>query len=207
MNRQIRHKIVTLDLPPGNVIDEGQLQSELALGRTPIREALQRLSHERLVQIDPRRGMFVTDIGFSDLQRLVEVRLVLEAEAARLAAERGTAVHWQQMETALNLLDDAQDSSPERLIMVDEACPHIMYEATNNPFLQDTLTVLYAQRLRLWHYALAQVPDMHSPIAEHLPILHALRSGQANEASNLLRQHVLNFQEEITAVVLGQKKL
>jgi DNA-binding GntR family transcriptional regulator len=98
---RIKKKIVSLELSPGSVIDEAVLQAELDLGRTPIREALQRLSLEKLVVIVPRRGMFVADIGVMDLQRLFEVRVVLECMAARLAAQRGTEQHWQRMEAVL----------------------------------------------------------------------------------------------------------
>src|SRR5918912_44606 len=59
-----------------------------AIGRTPTREALRRLAQEKLVEVYPRRGMFVTGVDVRELARLSEVRLVLEPEAARLAAER-----------------------------------------------------------------------------------------------------------------------
>ena len=63
----IRQKIVSLELPPGEVIDENGLRHEMELGRTPIREALQRLALEKLVTIVPRRGMFVTEVSINDL--------------------------------------------------------------------------------------------------------------------------------------------
>ena len=62
----------------------------LKIGRTPIREALQRLAHENLVHSVPHRGTFVTDVKITDLARITEVRVVLEGHAARLAAERCT---------------------------------------------------------------------------------------------------------------------
>src|SRR5437773_9918370 len=86
----IRDKIVSLALAPGAVINERELVEELGIGRTPTREALRRLAQEKLVDVYPRRGMFVTGIDVRELARLSEVRLVLEPEAARLAAERAT---------------------------------------------------------------------------------------------------------------------
>src|SRR2546427_8189935 len=87
----IRDRILTLDLPPGSLVHEARLREELAIGRTPIREALQRLAHEKLVRSVPHRGTFVTDVNITDLARITEVRMVLEGHAARLAAERCTA--------------------------------------------------------------------------------------------------------------------
>jgi DNA-binding GntR family transcriptional regulator len=86
----IRSLIVSLELAPGDPIREPELTAKLGIGRTPVREALRRLALERLVEVYPRRGMFVTTVDVRDLARLCEVRAVLEPEAARLAAERAT---------------------------------------------------------------------------------------------------------------------
>ena len=94
---EIRLLIVSLELAPGAVIDERELIERLEIGRTPIREALRRLAHERLVEVYPRRGMFVTGVDVRELARLSEVREVLEPEAARLAAERATDAEREQL--------------------------------------------------------------------------------------------------------------
>jgi DNA-binding GntR family transcriptional regulator len=201
---RIKQKIVSLALPPGSVIDEAALQDELGFGRTPVREALQRLALEKLVSIVARRGIFVTDIGITDLQRLFEVRLEGESLAARLAAGRGTAAHWQQMAAALAQLPQAgQASYNEALIAIDQACHEIVYEAADNEFLRDTLITLYALSLRLWYFALGRIGDMHSAVLEHKNILEALQAGDSVQAARLTRQHIQAFQEEIQAVMLG----
>ena len=201
---QIKQKIVSLALPPGSVIDEAALKAELGLGRTPIREALQRLALEKLVTIVPRRGMFVADIGMMDLQRLFEVRVMLESMAARLAARRGAPEHWQRMEAALsNLSTPPENIDNQALIAVDQTCHEIIYQAVDNEFLQDTLVTMYALSLRLWYFALAKIGDMRSAILEHVAILEALKSGDEDQAAYLLEQHIKHFQEEIQAAMLG----
>lgn len=199
----IRHKIITLELAPGAVIDEVILRTELGLGRTPIREALQRLALEKLVTIIPRRGMFVTEIGIMDLQRLSEMRLVLEKTAARLAAQRGTQAHWERMEQLLLHFSDKASQTNEELIYVDEQCHHIIYEATDNEFLRDTLMMLFALSLRLWHFSLSQIGDMTPAVKEHWLIMQALKEKDADRAVELMTQHIQKFQEEIQAVMLG----
>ena len=202
---QIKYKIVSLELRPGHVIDESNLIAELQLGRTPIREALKRLALEKLVTIAPRRGMFVTEIGITDLQRLFEMRLVLECQAAHLAAVRGTTTHWQEMEAVLNKVpDEERPYNNEELIAIDEACHQILYQAADNIFLNDTLKMLYALSLRLWYYALTQVGDMETTVLEHRHILDALREGNGDQAAQLLGQHIQTFQEEIQAAMLGK---
>ena len=197
----IRYKIVSLQLPPGDVIDEGGLRDELGFGRTPIREALQRLALEKLVMIVPRRGMFVTDIGIMDLQRLFEVRVELESLAARLAAQRGTEAQWAAMDSLVDQFEGETD--PAVWIEIDEACHRLIYEAADNKFLYDSLTMMYALSLRLWHYSLSGMGHMETAVVEHRDILNALREGDEDGVYALMTQHIHHFQEEIQAVMLG----
>src|SRR5947209_19988414 len=88
---RILERSVSLEMPPGSVVNEARLRDELQTGRQPIREALQRLARENLVRSIPHRGTFVTDVNITDLARITEVRVVLEAHAARLAAEKLSA--------------------------------------------------------------------------------------------------------------------
>src|SRR5260370_27413302 len=85
---RIRERIVSLDMPPGSVVNESRLRQELTIGRTPIRETLQRLARENLVLSVPHRGTFVTDVNITDLARITEVRVVLEIHTSSLSAER-----------------------------------------------------------------------------------------------------------------------
>ena len=96
---QIKRRIVTLEMPPGSVIDESTLKEELGLWRTPIREALQRLAREDLVTILPRYGIFVDDIKVTDLRQIFEARVPLEIACVRLAAERASLQMVAAMET------------------------------------------------------------------------------------------------------------
>ena len=207
---KIRYRIVTLDLVPGAVIDEAQLQAELDLGRTPIREALKRLELEGLVSIVSRRGIFVTPINLTDLQRLYEVRLNLECLATELAAQRGTAVHWQEMADELNQVNDPEDITPELLIAVDEACHRIIYDAADNQFLEQTLKALFPLSLRMWYVALAKLGDkkdsliQYVHIVEHREIMVALEAGQGQEASDLMRRHIEAYQHYIENIILGK---
>ena len=196
----IKHKIVSLELAPGIIIDEPALREEFGLGRTPIREALQRLSREQLVNIMPRRGMFVTEINLPDLNRLFEIRVPLEALAAQLAAQRGTDQQWNDMEALLSGSRDQQSNAS--LIATDLQCHEIIYQAANNPILHETLSMLYALSLRLWHYALADVRDMEAAIVEHQAILVALRSGDEAAATQLMETHIRGFQHEIQEAIL-----
>ncbi len=187
------------------MINETALQDELQLGRTPIREALKQLSLEKLVTIVPRRGMFVTDIKITDLQRLFEVRIVLEGLAVQLAIQHGTAAQWQEMQQVLDDLPTEGVTTVNKnahLITLDEKCHQLIYEATRNEFLQDTLTTMYALSLRLWYFFLSKIGDMEGAVMEHQHILDALQSGDSEKAVRLMEKHIRTFQNEIQAVMV-----
>src|SRR5690349_12681721 len=86
----LKERIVSLALAPGSTIREADLQEQLGVGRTPLRDALQRLAHDGLLRIYPRRAIVVPKLGLAEVRELFEVRMALEPAAAALAAERLT---------------------------------------------------------------------------------------------------------------------
>lgn len=197
----IKEKIVTLELPPFSVINEQALMEELELGRTPIREALLRLAAEGLVDIVPRRGMFVANIKITDLQKIFEVRMLLEGFCARLAAQRITEEQIAQMEAILQHLGQVQNGDVEALMAIDERFHALLYQAADNEFLAETLERLYAPSLRLWHLALDRLNDVRGAIEQHRGVAEALKAGDGARAEALIQQHVTQFQQEIKAAL------
>lgn len=199
----LRQRIVRLDFAPGDVLREDELRSSLGLGRTPIREALQRLAREHFVTVIPRRGMFVSGIDVSELSTLFETRAMLEPYAARLAAVRGTDAHWDEMEATLALTDDPTLDDVAQLAL-DRRCHEIIWAASSNRFLLDTLDMLYAQSDRLWHLYLSDVADMQHAVDEHKAILRALRSGDDDLVADLVETHIRSFDTQIRAAVTAR---
>jgi len=198
--QQLRRMIVKLDYAPGDVLREDAIQTQVGIGRTPVREALQRLAREHFITVIPRRGMFVSGIDVSELSILFETRTVLEPYVARLAAARGNDDHWDSMAENLTSADQA-DSDPAHLMEIDRRCHEIMWEAADNRFLLDTLDMLYAQSDRLWNLYLADVSDMSEAVAEHHLVLDALRSADGDRAAALMEAHVRAFDSQIRAAV------
>src|SRR2546425_2318849 len=135
----IRDRILSLALPPGSLVHEAQLREELSIGRTPIREALQRLAHEKLVRSVPNRGTFITDVNITDLARITEVRVVLEGHAARLAADRGTAADRAALGVLLERLDVVERTNQRELMQLDQEIHRQIYRSARNSFLENTL--------------------------------------------------------------------
>jgi DNA-binding GntR family transcriptional regulator len=197
----IRHRIITLELPPQSPIDEGELMSELGLGRTPIREALQRLAAENLVSIIPRRGMFVADISLIDLQKVFELRMVLEGFCARLATERATEDQLAKMDALVAELDSLTENDSRRLMSIDERFHELLYQSADNEFLESSLRRLHALSFRIWHLVLERLGSVRGAMEQHVDITEAIRARDAVRAERLLRQHVSEFQREIKSAL------
>jgi DNA-binding GntR family transcriptional regulator len=197
----IRHKIITLELPPLSAIDEQALMEDLQLGRTPIREALQRLAAEDLVLLAPRRGMFVADISITDLQKIFEARMVLEAFCAQLAAQRATSEQLAEMARVMQEMDHVPDGDNRALMAIDERFHELLYEAADNDFVADTLKRLHALSFRLWHLVLDRLGDVRGAMEQHRAITEALSARDEARAAELIQRHVSDFQREIKAVL------
>jgi len=195
---EIRGLIVSLELAPGALIDERDLIERLGIGRTPVREALRRLAHERLVDVYPRRGMFVTGVDVRQLARLSEVRAVLEPEAARLAAERATDDDRARLDTLLAELD----AGGSELMQLDERIHRAVYRAARNDLLEATLEQYYALALRIWMLALERTQDLEEAVEAHRDLLEAIRDGDGERAAQTMRDHVENFEQAMHRVLL-----
>lgn len=197
----IRGLIVSLELAPGAVIEERELMEELGIGRTPVREALRRLAQERLVEVYPRRGMFVTGVDVRELARLSEVRLVLEPEAARLAAERATDADRAAIEELLDELA-AGGRDDRELMDLDERIHGAVYRAAHNDLLETTLGQYYVLALRIWSMALDRQHELEEAVDEHRVLLEAIRDGDGPRAAETMRAHVQDFEQAMHRVLL-----
>jgi DNA-binding GntR family transcriptional regulator len=194
----IRGLIVSLQLAPGAVIEEPALMERLGLGRTPVREALRRLAQEQLVEVFPRRGMFVTNVDVRDLARISEVREALEPEAARLAAERAT----EDERDALTELGDSIKPGID-LMGLDERIHRALYAASHNHLLEKTLGEYYVLALRIWMIALERDEALEDAVKAHRGLIHAVVAGNAERAADLMRSHVRDFEAAMRRVLVS----
>lgn len=194
----IRDLIVSLELPPGALIDERQLVESLDIGRTPVREALRRLSQEQLVEVFPRRGMFVTGVDVRDLARISEVRAALEPEAARLAAERATEEERDELASLGDQIKRGAD-----LMSLDERIHRAIYAAAHNHLLEKTLGEYYVLALRIWMIALDRAEDLEDAVEAHRALIHEIVVANAGGAAKLMQAHVENFEQAMHKVLVS----
>ena len=199
---RLLERIVSLEMPPGSVVNEARLREDLGIGRTPIREALQRLARENLVRSVPHHGTFVTDVNITDLARITEVRVVLESHAARLAAEKHTSADGAAARELLDLLRGEGISDQRELMQLDQKIHRLIYRAAHNPFLESTLERYFNLSLRLWYLVLDHQVGLRRAVDEHIDLLQAMLGGDGELAETIMRKHVIGFEREIRKVLV-----
>ena len=197
---ELRDRIVTLRLAPGSVIREDELMRELAIGRTPLREAVKRLALENLVSVQPRRGTFVSEVESADIVNITEVRAELEGYAAELAAQRMEGVSRIAAEALLREVEElSRPDDPDWLMRFDERIHRFTWEASGNPYLTETLERYFTHSLRIWYLVLDRLPGLGHAVHDQAHLLEALLRQDGARARAIMREHVLDFQREILA--------
>ncbi|MFJ5695417.1 GntR family transcriptional regulator [Arthrobacter sp. NPDC093125] len=201
--RQLRDKLIMLDIRPGEPINDGQLAAELGFSRTPVREAIKRLEVDHLVVSYPRRGTFATTVDFTELADVSEIRELLEPLAARRAATRASAAMRKEL---LGVADAIAGLAPHptesrELMRYDVTVHRLIYRAAANPHLEDTLIRYDNLATRIWCVVLDKVPSVSGHITEHVDLLKAVAEGDADKAGELALHHVTSFEETIRKVL------
>jgi DNA-binding GntR family transcriptional regulator len=201
--RQLRDKLIMLEIRPGEPINDGQLAAELGFGRTPVREAIKRLETDHLVVSYPRRGTFVTSVDFTELADISEIRELLEPLAARRAAKRAsTAMRQELLEVANKIAHlDSGPAESRDLMRYDLTVHRLIYRAAANPHLEDTLIRYDNLATRIWCLVLDKVPSVSGHITEHVDLLEAIAAGDAERAGQLALEHVSSFEQAVRGVL------
>jgi DNA-binding GntR family transcriptional regulator len=199
---QLREEIIAVRLPPGTLLREDELMQRLDVGRTPIREALQRLRTDGFVTVIPRRGTLVTEISITDLAAIYEVRKQLESWASRLAAERAGAEDHAE---ARALRDELAALRPgddyPTLLALDRRIHRFVYRTTRNPFLAETLDRYHNLSLRILHVAMRRYPPLtprlDDVVHEQRGMLDAICAGDGPGAERIAHAHISTFERAI----------
>ena len=176
--------IVTLKLAPGAVVSESDLSELTGIGRTPIREALQRLAREKLVSILPRRGIVVTEINVGNQLRLLEVRRELERLIARSAARRATDLERKRLNELARLFEKSARANDDVTFMrTDREFNTLCSAAAHNEFAAGAMTLMHSLSRRFWYIHYKQAADMPLTAKLHADIARAIADGDAERAA------------------------
>ena len=195
--------IVTLKLKPGQVVSEGELSELTGIGRTPIREALQRLAREKLVSILPRRGIVVTEINVGNQLRLLEVRREVERLIARSAARRAMPQERERLrELARDFEKSAKNDDDVAFMRTDREFNTLCSTASHNDFAAGAMGLMHSLSRRFWYIHYKQAADMPLTAKLHADIARAIADGdeeRAAKASDKLIDNIEKFTRDTVA--------
>ncbi len=174
--RVLEEMIVTMKLPPGSKISEKGLNRSLGLGRTPLREALQRLANEGTVRILPRAGVIVSEIDMVDQLNMIEVRRELEKIIAGRAARLATDAQRKKFQQLAERFDRAaQDDDENIFIPADREFNGLSVAAAQNKYVAYAISPIGAQTRRFWYLHFRRCGDdlphtarLHANICRHI---------------------------------------
>jgi DNA-binding GntR family transcriptional regulator len=202
---RLREQIIRVELAPGTVLREDDLTRRLGTGRTPVREALQRLQRDGFVTVLPRRGTLVAEINITDLAAIYEVRMRLESWASRLAAERVTEPDRAEARALSDELGAVAGDDYEALLTLDRRVHRFVYRCAKNPFLAETLDQYHNLSLRILHVAMkrypALTPRLEDVVHEQRTVLDAIVRGDGDTAERVAVAHIESFERAIREVI------
>jgi DNA-binding GntR family transcriptional regulator len=195
--RLLEERIVTLQLPPGEFLSEHALARQIGLGRTPIREALQRLAREGLVLILPRKGILVSETDPAQQLLVLEVRRELERLLCRAAAERATDAQRRQFsDIAAGMDAAAQVSDGIAFMRLDRDLNLLILEAAHNEYASGAMRLFQGLSRRFWYQHYQQAADLPLCARLHAEEARAIAAGnvvKAVAASDRLMDYVETF--------------
>lgn len=199
---QLRRLIVTLALPPGAVVTQSDLMGRLQCGRTPLREALQRLSEEYLVIPVPGGGITIASLNIHDFVDVIEALVVVEGLSAHLAAKRITDCQVSKLEEIVDRAEEAnREGEFSNVARLDFEFHNFIGQATHNRYLADTVARLHRVATRFSYLAWQRERNADTSLLEHRQILAALQNRDAVHAKQLTREHTLKSRDRIVAVL------
>jgi DNA-binding GntR family transcriptional regulator len=182
--RRIEELIVTLELEPGSVVSEAMLSERIGIGTTPIREALQRLAREHLVQILPRRGVIVTAVDVGQQLQVLETRRELDRLIARAAATRSTEA---ERRAALALADRmeraARAGDIKTFLQLDNEMNRHASRAARNEVAASTVATLHSTSRRFWFFHHTAHGEAGKTMRFHVELARALAGGDGSAAA------------------------
>ena len=195
----IRQRIILLQIQPGSPINTNALAEEMGVSVTPVREALIRLEADGLVHRVPNSTARVTEVHLHDLKDMLEARLLLVEQIARLAAQR---VREDELEKMRALLEQMKQVTDRReLIRLDSEFHQLVNLASKNRSLSQVADLMRNQVMRLWYYVSNEHTYWDELIKDRERLIQALSDRDVTKTTDILKSHVTRFIDEVRTAV------
>jgi DNA-binding GntR family transcriptional regulator len=203
---RLEEMIVSLELPPGSIWSEAELSARLGIGRTPVREALQRLEGDHLVRILPRHGAQITEINVMEQLLLLELRRELDRAIARSAARRSTAQERARLlEMAARLESRKADGNDILPYLRDHyELKNALAACARNPFVARAVMPCYAMSRRFYYLHHRQARDLAVATQHHIAVIRAVAMGDEKKAA-AASDKLMDYVEEFTRATVTNR--
>ena len=187
----LRTRILSTELPPGSSINERYLAEALGVSRTPIREAIRRLSNDGLISIIPNVGTSVSQFDTSRVREFCQIRTAFECLAIEAAVGNFSSSDDRKL---VQLIED-QDRTIDRgdmisNIAIDSEFHNVIMELSGYKVIPDFLQRAMGEILRARHMSVKLPGRLREPITEHRAIVKALRSGNPKDCAAAMKDHL-----------------
>jgi DNA-binding GntR family transcriptional regulator len=188
---QLRRGIISCTRAPGERLTESEVAEQMAIGKTPVREALRRLVHEGLVLVHPRKGYLVAPVTLRDVENICGLRFIVEPAAVALAATRLDTARAAKLEQLCHVgYDVAKPASVRAFHHANRAFHATIAEACGNPRLAALVDQLLVESQRIIQFGMLVYPHSDEAVHSHEALLAALRRRQASAAKRLVEQEI-----------------
>lgn len=185
--------IVTLKLEPGKTYSEKELMVLSDISRTPLREALLKLSNERLINIIPRRGIVISDINMSNQLSILETRRVLDNLLIERATKYITNTEKNKILEFKNYMTIAtEDKDVEEFLKIDKQLDQLIFESARNEYAANATAPLHVRSRRFW-YCFKGLDDLGNSAAIHIKLIEAITSSNGEEAIRISNEIIDNL--------------
>ena len=196
----IEEKIVKLEYKPGSFLTENFLEKNLKCGRTPIREAVQKLAREGLIKVIPRKGLLITHININDQLNLIQVRRELEKLMAKLSAKNASKTQKEKFYKISKLMKKCKNNDNDKFIKLDKEMNDLLAISCDNEFLRRSMRLVSGLSRRFWFYRnLKSLNDLTIIARLHSAICETISKGDqigAEKKTAELMNYIVNFTKD-----------
>ena len=198
--QEVKRLILEGRVPPGGKLNEGDLARALGISRTPVREAINRLEKEGLVNIFPQRGAFVVQFSAKDIEELFLIRENLEGLAANLAAKNATERQLEKLDSFVNgFIEPFTEKDVQRYAQEDFKFHQAIVNLSDAPRLINLIATLH-DYIRIFRLTTAGSSGrMKTSLEGHRRLIAALREKDGEEAERKMREHIRHVRDGVMA--------
>jgi GntR family transcriptional regulator, rspAB operon transcriptional repressor len=199
--KAIKDKVIKCELLPGEDISETDIAREIGISRTPVREALMRLEHEKFITIYPRKGIVVSNISIDIINDIFQIRQIVEPQILYEAA-KNLPISW--LKEMREKFYAAQDGEADFIVLVDldKEFHKYIINASGNAYLQQLMENIYDQNQRIRVMSSRDKARLHISNSEHISLIDSILDKKLENAVKKLREHLDNARA--SALKLGR---